>query len=425
MDAPVVGYVIRMFPQLSETFIANEILGLERLGLALRIYSYRTPKAAVTHECVRRIQAPVTYLPDPLTRRPWRLLSETPGVYRLDPHSYRHTVRHVLADTLRERNLDAWRRLFQAVYLASQLADSGVRHLHAHMARGATHVTMLASMLTGLPFSFTGHARDIYYRADQHLLRARIEAAEFVVTCTRANQEYLRQLVGTEQRHKIHLAYHGVDTAKFSPAREEVAPRVPTILSAGRLVEKKGFPYLVRACAALRDKGYPFRCVVVGEGPERGRLEEMIRILHLGDAVSLPGECSQEELLTYYQRATVFALPCCVLRDGDRDGIPNVLLEAMAVGLPVVSSSVSGIPELMQNGDNGLLVPERNDRALASALELLIQDDALRDRLGQRGRLAVARDFDPTTSARRLAELFREGCSIAASQPEMSLIEGR
>jgi glycosyltransferase involved in cell wall biosynthesis len=424
MDAPVVGYVIRMFPQLSETFIANEILGLERLGLALRVYSYRTPKAVVTHECVRRIQAPVTYLPDPLPRHPGRLLRENPGVYRLHPRRYRHTVRYVVAHTLRERNPDTWRRFFQAVYLASQLKDSGVRHLHAHMAHGAARVTMLASMLTGLPFSFAGHARDIY-RANQRLLRAKIEAAEFVVTCTRANQEYLRRLVGTEQRHKIHLAYHGVDTAKFSPAREENASGEPVILSVGRLVEKKGFRYLVRACAALRDKGYSFRCVVVGEGPERGRLEEMIRDLGLRDAVSLPGECSQEQLLREYHRATIFALPCCVLLDGDRDGIPNVLLEAMAIGLPVVSTPVSGIPELIRNGDNGLLVPERDEGALASALELLIQDDALGDRLGQSGRLTVATDFDPETTAHRLAALFREGCSAEAPQPEMSLIGGK
>lgn len=424
MDAPVIGYVIRMFPQLSETFIANEILGLERLGITIHVYSYRTPKAAVTHECVRRVQAPVTYLPDPLPRHPWRLLRENPGVYRLDPRRYRHTVRYVLAHTLRERNPDTWRRFFQAVYLASQLRSSGVQHLHAHMAHGATRVTMLASMLTGLPFSFAGHARDIY-RTNQSLLRAKIEAAEFVVTCTRANQEFLRRLVGTEQRYKIHLAYHGVDTDKFSPAGEDAAPGVPVILSAGRLVEKKGFPSLLRACAMLRDKGYSFRCVVVGEGPERGRLEEMIRILDLPDAVSLPGECSQEELLRYYQRATVFALPCCVLQDGDRDGIPNVLLEAMAVGLPVVSTPVSGIPELIGNGDSGLLVPERDEGALASALELLIQDDALRDRLGQRGRQAVATDFDPEATARRLAVLFRERWSVEAAQPEMSLIGGK
>lgn len=419
MNTPVLGYVIRMFPQLSETFIANEILELERLGVRIRVYSYRRPRTAVHHEVVRSIRAPITYLPDPLYRHPLQLIRANQALYGLDPVRYRRTARYVLGHSLRDRNPDTWRRFLQAAYLAHLLKNSDVQHIHAHFAHGATRLAMLTNRLTGLPFSFTAHARDIY-TADPRSLTGKIEAAEFVVTCTGANQEYLQQLVEPEQRDKINLRYHGIDLTKFSPGEPIPLTEVPLILSVGRLVEKKGLSYLVQACGVLKGRGYTFRCRIIGEGPERNRLEKMVSTLNLQDVVSLPGACSQEELLEIYRRATVFALPCNVLENGDRDGIPNVLLEAMAVQLPVVSSAVSGIPELIKSGDNGLLVEERNGEALASALELLFKDGALRERLGKKGRLTVAKNFDSTTNVKWLKGLFREGPLVQSLESDMS-----
>lgn len=424
MKTPVVGYVIRMFPQLSETFIANEVLGLERAGVPIHIYSYRRPHALVDHECVRQIQAPITYLPDPLYRHPLEVLRGNAPPLGVDWSRYLHTVRYVFGYTLRQRNPDTWRRFLQAVYLAGQLHGSGVERLHAHMAHGSTRVAMLTSMLTGLPFSFTAHARDIY-KTNPPPLREKIEAAQFVVTCARANQDYLRSIVRADQRHKVLLGYHGVDAGKFSSGDERPANDPPVILSVGRLVEKKGFPYLLQACALLKERGLSFRCVIVGDGPELKPLRRQIHELGAGDVVELAGARNQEAVLEEYRRADVFALPCIVQRDGDCDGIPNVLMEAMAVGLPVVSTPVSGIPELVRSGENGLLVESRNARELASALELLLRDRALRERLSAQGRANVSEQFNSATTVRWLARLLGEGLAAAQdAQSEVSLVGG-
>lgn len=408
MEAPAVGYVLRMFPQASETFVANEVLELERLGLSIRIYSYRRPRETVRHDVVRRIQSPVSYLPDPLWRHPLALLRAHRALHRRDPSRYRTVLRYAFRSFLRERDLDVWRRFTQAGELAMLIAGDGVTRLHAHFAHGATHVTMLTAMFLDLPFGFSGHARDIY-TAKRSLLREKIAAARYVVTCTEANRVYLREVIDADQRDKVLLAYHGVNLAKFAPAQDATSAALPIVLSVGRLVEKKGFPHLLRACRALLDRGYAFRCLIIGEGPERRRLEAHVRSLGLEGVVSLPGARTQEELIQEYRRATVLALPCRVLANGDRDGIPNVLVEAMALGLPVVSTAVSGIPELIESGENGLLVPEADDAALASAIELLLQDGALRARLARAARATVEQRFDSAATARPLAKLLRAG----------------
>jgi glycosyltransferase involved in cell wall biosynthesis len=241
MDVPVLGYVIRMFPQVSETFIANEILSLERLGVPLRIFSYRRPQERVTHECVRSIKTPVTYVPDPLGAHIPELVAAQVAIASRQPARYAMALQHVARVSIADRTTEPWKRLLQAGYLAGLLKDGDVGRLHAHFAHGSTHVAMLASTLTGLPFSFSAHARDIYNNESPKLLKEKIGAAELVVTCTAANRDHLRSLVEERHAEKIRLAYHGVDLAKFRPAGlvDESAP--PLILSVGRLVSKKGF----------------------------------------------------------------------------------------------------------------------------------------------------------------------------------------
>ncbi len=264
---------------------------------------------------------------------------------------------------------------------------------------------MLASVMTGIPFSFSAHAKDIY-TAKPRALREKIRAATFVATCTRANQDYLRRMADPDRRARIHLSYHGTNITKFQPSEATPKDDPPLILSAGRLVPKKGLPYLLRACGVLARSSREFRCVIVGEGPERGALEHEAARLGLGDLVSFRGRASQEELLGLYRRAAIFALPCTVLADGDRDGIPNVLMEAMAVELPVVSTAISGIPELIRSGHDGVLVPERDVDGLAGALERLLADATLRRRLGENARATVLEKFNSAANARSLAELF-------------------
>ncbi len=416
MRAPVVGFVVRMFPLLSETFVANDILALERLGVRARIFSYRAASSPAPHAYLSQLQSPVTYLPDPLNRHVGPLVRAGAATYRREPARYRRAFRYVLRHTLAERNLDTWRRFLQAAYLADLLASTDIEHLHAHFARGATRITMLTSMLSGLPYSFTAHARDVYV-TDHKLLREKIAGAEFVIACAGANQRYLQHLVGPEQQGKIKLAYHGVDLDTFRAGEPTATAGPATVLAVGRLVPKKGLRYLVEAIAALQSRGFDLRCVIVGEGPERAPLERLIETLGLRDVVRLAGARSREELIEIYQQATVFALPCTVLEDGDRDGVPNVLLEAMAVGLPVVSCAVAGVPELVESGDNGLLVAERNTIELAAAIELLLNDRGLRSRLGAQGRRTVAARFDSVTTGEAVLELLVAAHAAQAGRP--------
>jgi glycosyltransferase involved in cell wall biosynthesis len=241
-------------------------------------------------------------------------------------------------------------------------------------------------------YSITAHAKDIYL-TDNHALDRRMAKAEFVLICTDYNRRYLEQI--STSRTSIHLAYHGLDIARFSPAPRTGSPdEIPLILSVGRFCEKKGFPYLLIACHLLKQVGMPFHCAIVGYGPLETSIREQINELGLKDHVTLVGKLTQDQLIEYYQAADLFVLPCLVTDNGDRDGIPNVLLEAMEV--PVVSTHISGISELVQSNHNGILVPEKDSLALAQALEALIRQPELRNTLGKAGRLTVLEKFGLT-----------------------------
>jgi glycosyltransferase involved in cell wall biosynthesis len=428
----VVAYVLKGFPRLSETFIANEIHQLERAGMRLRLYSVKGGEHEVVHDVVRRIRAPIEYLPEmtSLTGTPLlRWLRENfPRVARAHgrllkrrPGAYLATLAQALHMCWRYRDglLAAPRKVYvkeflQAGDIASRvLGDSSIRHLHGHFCHGATTITWFVSRLTGLPFSFTAHAKDIYLEDlnPRDLLPRKLAAARFVATCTGANAEHLRARASDAER--VHTIYHGLDTRYFAPDGKRVGDARPLVVSVGRFVEKKGFAYLVQACARLRAAGVPMRCVIVGErGPDYARIARMIVDARLDDCVELRGPVSQDALRTLYRDASLFVLPCQVVADGDRDGIPNVLAEAMATGLAVVSTDVSGIPELVTHGADGLLVPARDADALADAMRGLIEDPALRRRLGEAARAKICASFDATRTTRALHELFAR--SLAA-----------
>ena len=409
-----VGYVLRMFPQTSETFIANEILELERQGLPVRIYSYRRPPAPVRHAYVRLIRAPVTYLPDPLQRDPRLLLSAQRALRRREPDRYRATALYVLRHTMRERNPDTWRRFLQAGCLAHLLLDSDVGHLHAHFSHGATRVAMLAAMLTGTPYSFTAHARDIYGDdVDFRLLREKTDHARFAVTVSRHNERYLSQRLGAGDG-KVKTLYNGVDLDKFAP--DVTLPREPgLVVAVGRLIEKKGFRHLIDACSILRQRGREVRCEIVGDGVLRGELENQIHALGLDGVVGLVGPRSQEELAAYYRRAEVVAMPAVVGSDGNRDALPTVLLEALGCGTPVIASRLTGIPEIVDDGVNGILVEPGNAAQLADAIERLMDRGELRMRFGAAARAKAERCFDVRHSVRELHRRFDESLGLPAT----------
>ena len=420
-----IAYVIKGFPRLSETFIANEIHLLESMGMKLRLYSVKRGETMV-HDVVGRIKAPLAYLPETTSLSDSSLfgwLSQNLPAYAAAqrqvfarrPLAYVKTLAKALAMTWKYRDgaVTGLRTMFikeflQAAHIAAQVLDApAVRHLHGHFCHGATTVTWFASKLTGLPFSFTAHAKDIYQEDlnPGDLLSRKMRAARFVATCTGANYQHL--VARHPQCKVVHTVYYGLDTDYFSPQTDPTSPDLPTILSVGRFVEKKGFAYLVEACAKLKDMGVGFRCVIVGEKYDQSaRIAAMVAELGLGDSVSLRGPMTQQELRKIYRQATLFALPCLVTEDGDRDGIPNVLAEAMAMGVPVVSTPISGIPEMVRNGIEGLLVPQKDSQALANAIAKLINEPALRANLARAAREQICHCFDSRKTTQQLMDLF-------------------
>lgn len=400
---PTVGFIVSVWPRLSETFILNEVVALERLGSRLRIFSIKSnPQVEPVHAKVADVRAPVVCLKFGNQRKAvWlanlRLLCKRPIRYfrtLLQAISYRRRV--------------FVKRFFQAGYLAEILSGEPVTHLHAHFAHDPTVVAMFTHRLTGIPYTFTAHAKDIYLKTTPEVLRAEAQHAQAVVTCTEYNRQYLANEVGLTPKGKLHCIYHGLDLSQFKfqwPQSPQAG--TPVILSVARLVEKKGLNDLLCAADLLRRRGRSFQIEIIGDGPLRPALEDQVEQLGLRDQVRFLGAVSHECVCHAYQRASIFALPCIVAADGDRDGIPNVLAEAMASGVPVVATPVSGIPELIESEQQGLLVPPSDPLQLADALDRLLNQPELRARLAHAARAKVENCFSLEGGSSRLLALFQ------------------
>jgi glycosyltransferase involved in cell wall biosynthesis len=424
---PTIGYVLMGFPRLSETFIASELLRVERAGIPLALFVVKPVEERerdLSHPVADALIARPTYLTDasalnaPLRRwRPRQLrpfLAALRRVARERPRGLGRASAGVAYRMTRERPRRSSARakeLLQAIALADRLLDAPeIRHLHAHFAHGTTTIAWRAAQIAGLPFSFTGHARDIYAPElnPNGLLRTKLLAARFAVTCTEANRRHLLEIAPEAGVHRI---YHGLN-AEVGALLRDASPRTPPngslrILGVGRLVAKKGFDVLVEACAELRRRGVPFEARIVGQDDDHGdAVRARIAALGLDGAVVLPGPTDQAGLCAAYRSSDVLCLPCRLLHN-DRDGIPNVLVEAMACGTPVVSTAVSAIPELVADGENGLLVAPEDPIALADALERLHADRLLAARLARAGEATVRERFDGERMAGELADVFR------------------
>jgi glycosyltransferase involved in cell wall biosynthesis len=427
-----IGYILKGYPRTSETFVTNEIFLLENEGLNLSIFSLKKLEGQKLHGVVSKIKAHVTYLPettpseeDNLAGWLWKNAPKFAAshwkLFLSKPMTYLRALLEAMAMSMRYRagvfaapNRAFIKEFMQAGFIALKVLESGrIRHLHAHFCHTATTVAMLASRMSRVPFSFTAHAKDIY-RRDMNpgdLLRVKMRRARFIVTCTKANRDYLKSLCPEER--PLHTIYHGLDPSMFAPSNErtkieEERRGRPVLLSAGRMVEKKGFPYLVEACRQLKDRGYEFNCLIIGGGDPQytEEIRGLIERLNLESDVILQQAVTQEELRRIYQLATLFALPCQIIESGDRDGIPNVLVEAMAMEMPVISTGISGIPELIKHRENGLLVPQRDAAALAEAIGELLDNPGLRHKLGRAARVTICRNFDARQNIRALSNLF-------------------
>ncbi|MFM9844370.1 MAG: glycosyltransferase family 4 protein [Dongiaceae bacterium] len=386
--------ILKGYPRLSETFIAQEIQALEQRGLKLRLASMRRPTDKAVHPVHREIKATVSYLPEYLYREPLRVLRAWWRVRRWA--RYGGARRAWLKDWRRDRTPNRGRRFGQALVLAAELPED-VAHLHAHFLHTPASVTRYAALLTGLPWSCSAHAKDIWTTPDWEK-REKLAAVAWAVTCTATGRDHLQALA--PQGKSVALAYHGLDLRRFArgetsrPATDDgdgVAPMV--IASVGRAVPKKGYGDLLAALAKL-PPGLAWRFVHIGGGPLLPELMQQAGRLGLSGRIEWRGAQSQEKVLDLYRQADLFVLASRIADDGDRDGLPNVLMEAQSQGVAVLATTVSGIPELIDDGATGMLVEAGDSGALARGLETLIRQPALRQRLGEAGYRRIQAQFD-------------------------------
>jgi glycosyltransferase involved in cell wall biosynthesis len=433
------AYIMGTFPALTETFVAGEIEALGAAGVEIALFSLRRPSGRHDHAQAEGagLAGRTCYGSSLRGQDLWaanvRALCRAPA-------RYLHTVGAVVAHTILNpvHCLKSLALFPVAVAFAERMREERITHVHAHWANYPATAAYIVSRLLSVPYSFTAHAHDAtLIRA---MIRAKIRRATFVMTCTGWTRDWLCRLV-PEARAKIFLNYHGVVPDRFGPARttRSVNPAIFTIVSCGSLYPRKGFPYLLEACRLLRDRGWLLDCLIVGEGPMRGELQRFIDRHRLGERVRLVGAVAPREVVHYYRQADLFVLACMTDYLGWRelftdrllllevgpaipfrpltDGIPNVLVEAMAAEVPVVSTHVAGIPELIQDDRTGRLVPERNADALAAAIEELLGDPEKRRALARAGRAAVLDRFDRLRNIHQLVRIFGEHGPREATVP--------
>ncbi|MCZ6725864.1 MAG: glycosyltransferase [Acidobacteria bacterium] len=434
MGRPRIGYLVKSFPVVSETFILNEVRAMALHGVPLVILALKPPPRTVVHRAATEIESTVRLAPwySPLG---WpALVLDHLRLWQSDRKAYRRVfdreVGRYVGSWTRQPSTHRWqlvrkrlRRFAWAGWVARRTRQLGIRHLHAHYAGEPLRVAHLVKRLVGVPYSFTAHAKDLYL-APESRLRRRLGTASFAVGCHRHGVETMRRLLPERDRGKVRFIRHGIDLDLFTPPeREEPGEETaePVILAVGRLTAKKGFDDLIDACRMLARRGVPFHLDILGDGSSRAELEAQVRHLDLTDRVTFHGFVAQESLPEWYHRAAVFAAPSKELADGNRDGIPNVLLEAMASKLPLVASVAAGIPEVVEHEVSGLLTVPGEPAPLATALARLLEDRQLARRLGRQAlRQVDDLDFRRTNEplARELGRALERPVDAALDEAE-------
>lgn len=395
VNEPVrVGYVLKRYPRYSETFIVNEILAHEKAGLEIEIFSLYPANDDRFQDMIAWVQGPVNYV-------------TVAGLRFSDFWWGLEVAAQIVPDFwagLKWAQGEEGHHVYQAAVIARQVRLKGIRHLHAHFGSAATSVARLAARFSGVSYSFTAHAKDIFHESVQHDdLRRKLGDAAAVITVSDYNLQYLRSNFGT-MAARVQRIYNGLDLERFPYRTPQDRP--PRVVFVGRLVEKKGLSYLVEACALLAGSGYRFDCQIIGAGELEAELRAQIERLGLQRTVELLGPRPQREVVNMVQGASAIAAPCIVGTDGNRDGLPTILLEAMALGTPCVSTDVTGIPEVIRDGKTGLMVTQRDPATLASALERLLDSPSLRVELATRARRLIEKEFDIHRNAARIRDIF-------------------
>jgi len=405
---PFLGMILKGYPRISESFISNEILLLERQGISIHIFSMRHPRESFSHKSVQQIKARVDYLPQSILEALPQLLFYNLVLAVKKPSAYLRAILVAYRRFLRTHKSATIKHLLQAGYLVQKLLPrSRVVHFHAHFAHSPSSVAMFASRLSGLDFSFTGHAKDIY-TSNPLQLKEKMAIARFVVTCTEFNRRHLSNLAGNGDV-SLYRIYHGIDLDLFSGGEARRNPTMPYhFVTVARLVPKKGLPTVYRALQRLQRKGIDFQHTLIGDGDDRDKLLSLIRDLGLSGSCRWVGTLSHEDVLDYYRRSDLFVLGCEQAADGDQDGIPNVFVECLAMGLPVVGTQLSAIPELIEDSKTGLLVQPGNDEEMASAMLHILMDTHLREQVIHSGKEKVSQAFHNRNLIEDLFSVYRK-----------------
>ncbi|WP_088888832.1 glycosyltransferase family 4 protein [Leptolyngbya ohadii] len=417
-----VAYVVKRYPRYSETFIVNEILAHEAAELAIDIFALRPPCDTHFQNIISQVRAPVTYIQQPSQGR------NSPSLTSLTPTA----ASYFWAELQEASNVipNFWEKLavaqgeldstvYQAVWLAREIQIRGINHIHAHFGSIATSVARLASHFTNVPYTFTAHAKDIFHDSvEPQDMERKLKDAAAVITVSDYNLRHLQETYGIAA-NRVQRIYNGLDCRQLNyrspedhlPTDRSSTNRSPQhplrIISVGRFVEKKGLSDLIDACAILQQQGWEFRCQLVGTGSLESSLQQQIQQLGLESTVEIIGPRPQNEVFQLVQQATVFAAPYVIGSDGNRDGLPTVLLEAMALGTPCVATDVTGIPELVRHEQTGLIVPQRNPEELAIALQRLFTDPALCVKLAEQARNLIKTEFNIHRNTAALRSLFQ------------------
>jgi len=398
-------YILHRFPALTETFIAEEIRGIINRGGRIKIYSLLPAKKEPVHPVSQELLPYVHSVPGFFSPSLWwaqsYYLFKSPSLYLLllstlltQPKPYISAVIKRLAIFLK------------AVWLVKELKGSDTQLVHTHFAWLSAAAAMVVSQFLKLPFTITAHAYDIFSHKND-LLKLTTNKADRVITISDFNKQAILKASNILDEHKIEVIHCGVDLNTFTYNKKCQSNRILQITSIGRLEEKKGHEYLIRACLALNSRNIDFQCVIIGEGRLKETLQRLIQVQKLEDRVALVGAKDQDWVRERLNKSDIFVLACVITKEGERDGIPVSIMEALATGTPVITTAVSGIPELIKHVETGLLVPERDSEAIADAVVYLMKNPILCQKLVNNGREIVEREYDIKKNVGRLGELFQ------------------
>jgi len=414
-----VAYTMSRFPKITETFILIEMLELERQGVRVEIFPLIREREPVQHADAQRMVERAHFC---------RLFSRSvldAQIYWLlrRPRAYLRAWWHAVRGNLESPKFLSRALVVvpKAAYAARRMVELDVDHLHAHYATHPALLAYVVHLLTGIPYSFTVHAHDLY--VERPMLREKVAAASFVVAISEFNRRMLIDLYGATAEERVVVVHCGIDPTLFRPRERREPGELFTIACVASLAGYKGQRYLIDACDVLHQRGVPFQCLLVGEGEDRPHLEAQIRRLGLTDRVRLLGAQPRHKVSELLQQVDALALPSVVMPNGKMEGIPIALMEALAAEIPVVATAISGIPELVRDGETGLLVPERDAAALAEALLRLYADRDLGRRLASAGRQLVLREFNLEHSVAQLRALFERDWRMDGQRPLLCEIE--